>query len=173
MKKIALLIGISEYFSDSFKNLPSTLKDVEAMKEVLDNSQMGDFDETKVLQNSHRQEIELAIYELFADRNQDDVLLLYFSGHGVLSRESNLLLATPITDKSERDIIRPTAVAASFLQSEINNSLSERLVVILDCCYSSTFTKGMNVKGDKKIDIPPESLTIPPIVSVISNRFKV
>ncbi|NEP81016.1 MAG: caspase family protein, partial [Okeania sp. SIO3B3] len=109
MAKIALLIGVSEYLPE-FKKLPSTLKDVEAMKEVLGNSEMGGFDEIKVLKNSNRQQIEEAIYELFADRNKDDVLLFYFSGHGVLNREGNLLLATPQTRKGQRGIVTPTAV---------------------------------------------------------------
>ncbi|MGB3513022.1 MAG: caspase family protein [Microcoleaceae cyanobacterium] len=155
MAKIALLIGVSEYLPE-FPALPSAVKDVEAMKEVLGNSEMGGFDDIKVLKNSNRQEIEEAIYELFANRNKDDVLLFYFSGHGVKSREGNLFLATPQTRKDQRGIVTPTAVGASFLQTEMNNSFSQRLVVILDCCYSGAFTKGMTAKGDENIDIQAE-----------------
>ncbi len=155
MAKIALLIGVSEYLPE-FPALPSAVKDVEAMKEVLDNSEMGGFDDIKMLPNSNRQQIEEAIYELFADRDKDDVLLLYFSGHGVKSREGNLFLATPKTRKGQRGIVTPTAVGASFLQSQMNDSFSQRLVVILDCCYSGAFTKGMTAKGDENIDIEAE-----------------
>ena len=155
MAKIALLIGVSEYLPE-FPALPSAVKDVEAMKEVLGNSEMGGFDEIKVLKNSNRQQIEEAIYELFADRNKDDVLLFYFSGHGVKSREGNLFLATPKTRKGQRGIVTPTAVAASVLQGQMNDSFSQRLVVILDCCYSGAFTKGMTAKGDENIDIQAE-----------------
>ncbi|NEQ74194.1 MAG: Clp protease [Okeania sp. SIO2C9] len=155
MAKIALLIGVSEYLPE-FPALPSAVKDVEAMKEVLGNSEMGGFDEIKVLENSNRQQIEEAIYDLFADRNKDDVLLFYFSGHGVKSRESNLFLATPKTRKGQRGIVTPTAVGASVLQGHMNDSFSQRLVVILDCCYSGAFTKGMTAKGDENIDIQAE-----------------
>ncbi|GGA45056.1 GUN4 domain-containing protein [Okeania sp. KiyG1] len=155
MAKIALLIGVSEYLPE-FPALPSAVKDVEAMKDVLGNSEMGGFDEITVLKNSNRQQIEEAIYELFADRNKDDVLLFYFSGHGVKSREGNLFLATPKTRKGQRGIVTPTAVGASVLQSHMNDSFSQRLVVILDCCYSGAFTKGMTAKGDENIDIQAE-----------------
>ncbi|NET46146.1 GUN4 domain-containing protein [Okeania sp. SIO2B3] len=155
MAKIALLIGVSEYLPE-FPALPSAVKDVEAMKEVLGNSEMGGFDEITVLKNSNRQQIEEAIYDLFADRNKDDVLLFYFSGHGVKSREGNLFLATPKTRKGQRGIVTPTAVGASVLQSHMNDSFSQRLVVILDCCYSGAFTKGMTAKGDENIDIQAE-----------------
>ncbi|MGD1700637.1 caspase, EACC1-associated type [Dapis sp. BLCC M229] len=155
MAKIALLIGVSEYLPE-FPALPSAVKDVEAMKEVLGNSEMGGFDDIKVLKNSNRQQIEEAIYELFADRDKDDVLVFYFSGHGVKSREGNLFFATPQTRKSQRGIVTPTAVGASVLQSQMNDSFSQRLVVILDCCYSGAFTKGMTAKGDENIDIQAE-----------------
>ncbi|NEO56292.1 MAG: Clp protease [Okeania sp. SIO3B5] len=155
MAKIALLIGVSEYLPE-FPALPSAVKDVEAMKEVLGNSEMGGFDDIKVLQNSNRQQIEEAIYDLFADRNKDDVLLFYFSGHGVKSQQGNLFLATPKTRKDKRGIVTPTAVAASVLQGQMNDSFSQRLVVILDCCYSGAFTKGMTAKGDENIDIQAE-----------------
>ncbi len=155
MAKRALLIGVSEYLPE-FPALPSAVKDVEAMKEVLGNSEMGGFDDIKVLKNSLRQQIEEAIYDLFANRNKDDVLLLYFSGHGVKSREGNLFLATPETRKDKRGIVKRTAVAVSVLQDEMNDSFSQRLVVILDCCYSGAFTKGMTAKGDENIDIQEE-----------------
>ncbi len=157
MAKIALLIGVSEYLPE-FPALHSAVKDVEAMKEVLGNSAMGGFDEIKVLKNSNRQQIEKAIYELFDDRDRDDVLLFYFSGHGVLSRESHLLLTTPETYKGKREIVPYTVVTASYLQAQMNNSFSQRLVVILDCCYSGAFTKlkGITAKGDENIDIKAE-----------------
>ncbi|NER06032.1 MAG: caspase family protein, partial [Okeania sp. SIO3C4] len=119
MAKIALLIGVSEYLPE-FPALPSAVKDVEAMKEVLGNSEMGGFDDIEVLKNSNRQQIEEAIYDLFADRNKDDVLLFYFSGHGVKSREGNLFLAISKTRKGQRGIVTPTAVGASVLQSHMN-----------------------------------------------------
>ncbi|NET42885.1 GUN4 domain-containing protein [Okeania sp. SIO2B3] len=155
MAKIALLVGISEYLPE-FTALPSPVKDVEAMKEVLSNSEMGGFDDIKVLKNSDRQQIEEAIYELFANRSQEDVLLFYFSGHGVTSQEGNLFLATPKSRKDTRGIVTPTFVGASFIQGEMDNSLSQRLVVIIDCCYSGAFTKGMIAKGDENIDIQAE-----------------
>jgi len=156
MAKIALLVGVSEYLPE-FDNLPSTLKDVEAMKEVLGNSEMGGFDDIKVLKNSNRQEIEEAIYELFANQNKDDLLLFYFSGHGAKDEDGDLFLATCESSKHQHVIKDYTAVAASYLKTRMNKSYSKRLVVILDCCFSGAFTEGMIAKGDENIvDIKAE-----------------
>ena len=107
--------------------------------------------------NSNRQLIEKAIYELFANRNNDDLLLFYFSGHGVKDEDGDLFLATRETSKDQQVIKDYTAVAASYLQTRMNKSYSERLVVILDCCFSGAFTEGMIAKGDENIvDIKAE-----------------
>ena len=104
-----------------------------------------------------RMEFEAAIYSLFADRQPDNLLLFYFSGHGVSDRDRNLYFTVPQTQMDERRRINPvTAVSAYFLQQQLTNSLSEREVVILDCCYSGAIAKGLTAKNGGKIDIQQE-----------------
>ncbi|MEH2404637.1 caspase family protein [Nostoc sp.] len=59
MAKVALLIGISEY-EPGLAPLPNAVKDVEAMRRVLVNPEMGDFAEADVtmLKNPQRQDME-------------------------------------------------------------------------------------------------------------------
>jgi len=52
MQKIALLIGVSDYKA-SLASLPSALKDIEAMKHVLQHPEMGEFLPRKNLAQSH------------------------------------------------------------------------------------------------------------------------
>ncbi|WP_225901131.1 caspase family protein [[Leptolyngbya] sp. PCC 7376] len=42
----------------------------------------------------------------------------------------------------------------------MNSSRSERQVIIIDCCFSGAFPKGLNVKGDDAtaLDIKPDEL---------------
>ncbi|NEO66358.1 MAG: caspase family protein [Moorea sp. SIO4G2] len=119
MRKLALLIGVSEY--RNFPKLPSAVNDVDALQEVLLNSEMGGFDEVKTFQNINRQDIEDEIYKLFDSRKSTELLLFYFSGHGITNDKGHLFLATPETNKNQRDIIiPPTAVEASYLQKRMN-----------------------------------------------------
>ncbi|NES04552.1 MAG: caspase family protein, partial [Okeania sp. SIO2F4] len=154
MKKKALLVGVSKY--DNFDNLDTTLKDVDAMKKILGNKEIGGF-EIEVLNDSNSDKIEEAIERLFDRANENDTLLFYFSGHGFLTQEGHLYLATGETTKKQRGYSRRTSVASSFLKDEMSNSFSKRIIVILDCCFSGAFTQGQ--KGDEqeeKIDIKPE-----------------
>ncbi|MGM3309280.1 caspase family protein [Anabaena sp. WFMT] len=63
MAKVALLIGVSEY-EPGLNPLPAATKDVEAMQKVLENPEIGGFDEVKVLVNPQQSEIAVAIETL-------------------------------------------------------------------------------------------------------------
>ena len=82
MGRYALLIGISNY-TKGLDPLPSAVKDVDALRQVLLNPEIGSFadGDVVVLKDAEKGAIETAIYHLFANRKPDDLLLLYFSGH--------------------------------------------------------------------------------------------
>ncbi|MFN6516604.1 MAG: caspase, EACC1-associated type [Nostoc sp. CreGUA01] len=155
MAKVALLIGVSEY-EPGLNPLPAAVKDVEAMLQMLSHPEMGGFAQTDiiVLKNPQRQEMEEAIYNLFTDRQKDDLLLLFFSGHGIKDDTGKLYLATRTTRKTPKGgLIRPSAVAASFVHESMSYSRSKRQVVILDCCFSGAFAEGLLAKDDGSVNI--------------------
>ncbi|GAB4200408.1 MAG: hypothetical protein Fur006_51900 [Coleofasciculaceae cyanobacterium] len=153
MVKVALLIGVSQYGA-GFNQLPAAAKDVAAMQRVWQHPDMGDFDEVVTLIDPEPQEMGIAIEHLFGDRNRDDLLLLYFSGHGVKDESGSLYLATRATRKNERGgLIRSTAIAARFVQEIMSYSRARRQAVILDCCFSGAFAEGLLAKDDGSIDI--------------------
>lgn len=154
MAKAALLIGVSEY-KTGLNPLPGAVKDVEAMQRVLVHPEMGGFAEENitVLKNPQRQAIEDAIYKLFDNRQKDDLLLFYFSGHEVKDESGKLYLSTCATRKNNGRLVKPSAVAASTLHESINESKSQRQVVILDCCFSGAIAFGMTVKDDGSVNV--------------------
>jgi formylglycine-generating enzyme required for sulfatase activity len=153
MAKFALLIGVSEYGA-GIPPLPECVVDVDAMQRVLLDSEMGGFAEAKVIKDPLRQEMEDAIYQIFNNRNKDDLLLFYFSGHGMTDEDENkLYLANKDTyNKENGRVYEPSAVAATYINQRLNCSKAKRLVLILDCCYSGAFAKEMT-KGDSVINL--------------------
>ena len=156
MAKVALLIGVSEY-EPGLNPLPAAVKDVEAMREVLLHEQMGGFteDDITVLKNPNRQVMEEEIETLFTrGRKRNDLILLFFSGHGIKDDMGRLFLATRETRKDERgELMRATAVSSSFVQESMGRSRSKRLVVMLDSCFSGAFAEGLSAKDDGSVDI--------------------
>ncbi|BAY32672.1 hypothetical protein NIES2107_45620 [Nostoc carneum NIES-2107] len=155
MAKVALLIGISEY-EPGLNPLPAAVNDIEAVRRVLVNPEMGNFAEENitVLANAERQKMEEAIEKLFVDRQKDDLVVFFFSGHGIKDDTGKLYLATRTTRKTAKgDLIRASAVTASFVHESISRSRSQRQVIILDCCFSGAIAQGMTVKDDGNVNV--------------------
>ena len=155
MNKFALLIGVSDYPSEDLTPLPAAVRDAAAMRGVLVHNEMGQFPEANVtlLENPARVEMETAIQTLFSGRYKDDLVLLFFSGHGIKDDTGQLYLATQETRKINGELVRPTAVAARDVHDYMQRSRSRRQVVILDSCFSGAFPKGLTVRDDGKVDI--------------------
>ncbi|NCR75040.1 MAG: ABC transporter substrate-binding protein [Microcystis aeruginosa K13-06] len=151
MAKFALLIGVSEY-SAGLRPISSAILDVEAMRRVLEHPDMGAFDQVTVLSNPDKGSMEKAVEVLFADRQRDDLVLLYFSGHGLKDQKARFFLSTRDTGRDQKgNFSLATALAATKLQEYITDSHSKRQIIILDCCFSGALVLGMPIKGEFNI----------------------
>lgn len=158
MTKVALLIGISDY-EPGLNPLPASVKDMQAIAKVLQHPEMGGFAQTDIqkLENPDPQKMQEAIETLFSDRRKDDLVVLYFSGHGIKDESGKLHLATCLTRKnSQGRLIKSTTVPASFVHNIMSDSRCKRQVVILDCCFSGAFAEGWSAKDDGSVDIRAE-----------------
>ena len=152
-RKIALLIGVGEY-GDGLKALRCPANGVAAMQSVLSNPAIGGFDQVVPLVNPDVGEMRSRICEIFAQLTKRDLVLFYFTGHGIKDMTGDFYLTTAQTQLFENG--RPntgTAVEADFLKREMSNSLAERKVVILDCCFGAAFANGFLAMSDDSIDI--------------------
>ncbi|WP_295434442.1 caspase family protein [uncultured Thiodictyon sp.] len=133
-KKYALLIG-NDCYTD-FPDLKVPAADVAGLRRVLADPGIGGFgDDVRVLMNPDLRPAQEAISELFARRTRDDLVLLYFSGHGEPDRGKRgaLYLALP---ESRRDRLRATALPCDFIKTELDECQAGRQILILDCCYA-------------------------------------
>ena len=138
-RKLALIIGNSEYDDTSLARLITPSEDVNDLAALLKSPDSGGFDEVIALVNEPATTLRRSIAKLFAQKSPDDLLLLYFSGHGVLDDQGHLYLAVKDT---ERDLLSGTAIPASFITGEMDRSRSKRQVLIFDCCHSGAFARG-------------------------------
>jgi formylglycine-generating enzyme required for sulfatase activity len=154
MGKYALLIGVSEYEeAEGFKPLPSAVEDVKAVRRML--LQHGEFPAEQVfcLENPSKQKVDEALYQLFNQRKSGELVLFFFSGHGVRHQTGELYFAIPETRKDEGGIVEHTAIAASALQQRMERAASTTQILVLDCCFSGAFAKGYIGKDDSSVDI--------------------
>ncbi len=137
--KLALIIGNSEYQDPQLARLVAPEADVEQLAVILKDPEIGGFDEINKVVNELSSTIRREIARFFKDRKPDDLLLLYFSGHGVRDDQGDLYLAV---NDTEHDLLAGTAIPAAFITGEMDRSRSRRQVLILDCCHSGAFAQG-------------------------------
>jgi hypothetical protein len=148
-KRLALLIASWEYQDPAFSKLRAPGQDAERLARVLSDPEIGGF-EVRTSLNQPAHAVGLAIEDIFSERGRDDLLLLYFSCHGVKHQSGRLYFATSTT---RRDRLAATAVSSEFVKEQIDHSPCRRVLVLLDCCYSGAFTRGLTAKSDQRVDL--------------------
>lgn len=137
--KYALVIGNTDYADPGLAQLTAPGKDAEDFARVLKDKSLCEFDDVRVLLNQVSSAIIEAIDEFFDQKKPDDLLVLYFSGHGVRDELGALYLAVKNTIRSR---LRSTAIKSDYIREVMDQSRSRRQVLVLDCCNSGAFEQG-------------------------------
>jgi WD40 repeat protein len=140
MKRVALLIGISQHETGEDPDpglppLPTARQDVCALAQVLQHPDRGGFASADIQQliDPDLQSIRRGIEVLLRDREPEDLVLLYFSGHAIADATGSLYFATRNTTLNH---LTSTAIAADFLQALLYTSVAQKQIIILDCYFS-------------------------------------
>lgn len=135
--RYALLIANSEFQDDDLPQLAAPSTDVAELGAVLEHPDIAGFKMTTLL-NADITEVRKEIASLFRGKDRDDLVLLYYTGHGLRDEYGNLYLALPATRATD-----PTEISleAAFVRLQMDRSGSHRQVLILDCCHSGAFMR--------------------------------
>jgi len=147
--KAALLVATADYGDPAFRRLRAPGHDVEALRRVLADAAIGGFD-VRALVNQPGQVVEEEIEGFFTDRKPDDLLLLYLSCHGVKDQDERLYFAAADT-KLQR--LAASGISSTFVNEQMGNSRSKRVVLLLDCCYSGAFARGFAPRGGQGVEL--------------------
>ena len=162
-RRLALIIANDTFDNDGLRRLAAPADDAEELRRVLDDRQIGRFDVT-VLRNEPHHAMAREIARFFAERHPDDLLLLHYSGHGIKCADGELYLAGTDTSPAPA-LLRATAVAAPFVHRAIADCRAKRIVLLLDCCYSGAFARGLVPRGTEPIVVadafPPVAAAAP------------
>ena len=139
--KYALLIANSEYRHPKIRALVKTTTDAEGMRDVLVDSNICAIPKENItlLKERPSHEIRLEIEKFFKHKQPDDLLVLYFAGHGMRDSEGHLCLTFVDTNPEYSE---STGIEARVIGRHMDRSRSKRQVVLLDCCYSGSFAHG-------------------------------
>ncbi|MEO5509821.1 MAG: caspase family protein [Longimicrobiales bacterium] len=136
----AVIIGVSEYVSPDIRDLAYASKDAQAMYDFLRSSAAGPFAEDHVLMlkdgAATGQAIREAMFVFLQKAQWNDLVVVYFAGHGAAdpALPDNLyLLPTDADVKSLAATGFPMWDVKTALRRQIR---AERVIVIADACHS-------------------------------------
>ncbi|MDQ6796623.1 MAG: caspase family protein [Actinomycetota bacterium] len=146
----ALLVGNSTFPNDAhnLQSLEGPVNDISVLRDALTDPEVGLFEPTAVRMLPERtmSEILIELETFFGSATRDDCLLLYYSGHGLLTDENRLLLCARDT---RTDLVKSTSVSATAINDMIESSPAQTTIIVLDCCYSGAF-KGADLPDSLK-----------------------
>ncbi len=118
--------------------------------------EIGGFGESDVtvLMDAEKVEIETAVSELFTKPRPEDLVLFYFSGHGVIDPRNDKFYLTSCSTRT--NLLSPTAIWSKYVHEEMNDSRSQHQVIILDCCNSGAFPEGIKGNGILTVNMLPK-----------------
>ena len=148
-RRRALLIASAHYTDPGLASLRAPTGDVQSLAEVLGDDGIGGFDVEQLFDET-TDAIKKRIEDFFRDSGRNDLLLLYFSGHGVLSQDRRFYFATAST---ELQWVRTTAIDDRFVNEAMDSSRARSIVLVLDCCHSGAFGKGLVPKSALSADV--------------------
>lgn len=146
--KYAVLIASGQFSDRNLPRLSAPLDDVTSFREVLTEPSIGGFpkENVSILYDTTLPRARTAVEQLFRSKNNDDLILLYYTGHGLVDEDGELYFAL---DGTELSSLGATSLDADYIRKQMNRCASKRMVVILDCCHSGAFVArgGMAAKG--------------------------
>jgi hypothetical protein len=145
----ALLIATGRYDDPGLARLRSPTRDAEELARVLEDPAIGGFRVQTLVDEPHYR-ITDEIEGFFTDRHFDDLLVLYFSGHGIKGPGGGLYFAAPTTKLNRLD---STGIPETFLYAQVEKCRSRRILLLLDCCYSGAYLKGHRPRAGEHVTI--------------------
>lgn len=137
-RRHALLVGVDPYGDPTFPALRHAGDDARELGELLRSPQVGGFDTVTVLTGdaTRRDAILDALREIRDTLRRDDVLVVYFSGHGTRARDAlgawhRYLVPT---DGRASDLAG-TALDLAELQAFFSSLAPARKALIVDACF--------------------------------------
>lgn len=129
----ALIIGNNDY--PHLPNLKTAKNDAVAVARLL-RTRYGF--ETELLLNATRADILNALADLRATLRENDNLLIYYAGHGLLDEVSGEGYWLPVDAERQRPA---NWVSNNDITSQLKAMAARHVMVVADSCYASTLTR--------------------------------
>jgi len=138
-QKFALVIGISDYADERFKDLRYADSDAEALHAVLTDPARGGFapQNTRLLTSNGatpptKNNVFRELQWLRANAGPNDLVLVFFAGHGFRDEFGTYL----VPRDGEWDVLVSSGINMEDFNRFVNAMNARRKIVVFDCCHA-------------------------------------
>lgn len=133
----ALLLGCGTYTDPSLPALPSVRGNLTGMKEALTSPGGTGLTDGHcvVLNEAEHTPAGIGGHLTALAGEAEDMLLVYYAGHGLIGPNDELFLALPDT-RGDRDLVSWTALPFRLVSEALAGARARNRIIILDCCFS-------------------------------------
>lgn len=146
----AFLVGVNQYDDSSISPLSCCVADAQALKDLLLSHPEHGYAEgrTRLLISTQEQALPTrrmilkALAEMASQTNKSDLLLFYFSGHGVVIDGAAYLV---VQDSETGALLQDTAISLKRIKTIMRGAAARAKVLILDACHLGVPLQGRSM----------------------------
>ena len=131
----ALVIGNNDY--KDLPKLKTAVSDAESVAQVLKSSYGF---EVRLLRNATRADIIIALDDYRKTLTEDDNLLIYYAGHGILDYSSERGYWLPVDASPDTQV---SWVSNATITDTLKAMSARHVMLVVDSCYSGTLTRSV------------------------------
>ncbi|MFC4375479.1 AAA domain-containing protein [Nocardia halotolerans] len=166
LRRRALLIGNETYAHVKYPALPSVRADVALLHQALLHPQVGGFTEVRPVFDPTAAQMCAEIEQFLQNCAQDELVMLYVSGHGTRLVQTDGMFHFVATD-TDYDSVAASAVSSDFVARQLEECTAAQKVLMIDCCQSGGFTLGFRTADPLPVpkSAQTQSQEMPPVLS--------
>jgi hypothetical protein len=135
--RYALLIATTQAADPGLRPLPTPEADAFELAAVLQDPNIAGFDTAVLVDEPAHFALE-RVEMFFTAAGPDDLLLFYFTGHGILDPNGNLYF---VMRDTRVDRLASTGLSAAHVRELSERSRSKHVVLLLDCSFSGAIMR--------------------------------
>ena len=140
-KYYAVLIAEKDYADPSIPDLRTPIRDANLLKEVLIKQYTFDRENIDTLYNRSREDIIEAIIARCKKMTNKDNLLIFYAGHGDTSLDKMGRIDGYLVPSSAKKKLTSYYITSQEIFKALLRSNAKHILLLLDACYSGTFTR--------------------------------
>jgi hypothetical protein len=142
----ALVIGVGSYTHIPWADIPISVTDARAMREVLVNPDLCGYPSPQVTllhDATASKDGVLAALGALRETPEDHTVLLYYCGHGANGADGNYYLTTHESQVSNNKVVKGTGISEAELLDALRQIRAKRLLLLFNACHSGELSPSL------------------------------